>query len=102
VIALKFDGLEDLLDEYEGDMPGSVYYDLENLLEAAHAEYTGGDTNDAIQEIDDFIELVEDHSGSDIPEVWRAARDLDNVAGYLRAGANTLRFSLRLKRALGL
>jgi len=102
VIALKFDGLEDLLEEYEGDMPGSVYDDLEDLLEAAHAEYTSGDTNDAIQEIDDFIELVEDHSGTDIPEVWRAARDLDNVAGYLRAGANTLRFSLRLKRALGL
>ncbi len=102
VIALKFDGLEDLLDEYEGDMPGSVYDDLEDLLEAAHAEYTGGDTNDAIQEIDDFIELVEDHSGSDIPEVWRSARDLSNVAGYLRAGADTLRFSLRLKRALGL
>ena len=39
---------------------------------------------------------MEDHSGSDIPEVWRAARDLDNVAGYLRAGADTLRFSLNL------
>lgn len=102
VIALKFDGLEDLLDEYEGDMPGSVYDDLEDLLEAAHASYTSGDTTDAIHEIDDFIELVEEHSGSDIPEVWRAARDLDNVAGYLRAGAMTLRFSLRLKKALGL
>jgi hypothetical protein len=102
VIALKLDKLEDLLEEYEGDMPGSVYDDLEEILEDAHAAYTGGSTNQAIQEIDDFLELVEDRSGTDIPDVWRAARDLDNVAGYLRASAMTLRFSLRLKRALGL
>lgn len=102
VIALKFDAVEDLLEEYEGDMPGSVYDDLEEILEDAHTAYTGGSTNQAIQEIDDFIELVEEHSGSDIPDVWRAARDLDNAAGYLRASAMTLRFSLRLKRALGL
>lgn len=102
VIGLKFGALEDLLEEYEGDMPGSVYDDLEDILEDAHASYTAGSTNQAIQEIDDFIELVEEHSGTDIPDVWRAARDLDNAAGYLRASALTLRFSLRLKRALGL
>lgn len=102
VIALKFDRVEDLLEEYEGDMPGSVYDDLEEILEDAHAAYTAGSTNQAIQEIDDFLELVEDHSGTDIPDVWRAARDLDNVAGYLRGAAMTLRFSLELKRALGL
>jgi hypothetical protein len=102
VIALKFDKLEDLLEEYEGDMPGSVYDDLEEILADAETAYAGGSTNQAIQEIDDFLELVEDRSGTDIPDVWRAARDLDNVAGYLRAGAETLRFSLRLKRALGL
>lgn len=102
VIALKFDKVEELLEEYEGDMPGSVYDDLEEILEDAHTAYTGGSTNQAIQEIDDFLELVEDHSGTDIPDVWRAARDLDNVAGYLRGAAMTLRFSLELKRALGL
>jgi hypothetical protein len=102
VIALKFDKLEELLEDYEGGMPGSVYDGLEEILEAAHADYTAGSLNGAIQEIDGFIELVEEHSGSDIPDVWRAARDLNNVAGYLRAGADTLRFSLRLKRALGL
>ena len=102
VIALKFDKVEELLEEYEGDMPGSVYDDLEEILEDAHAAYTAGSTNQAIQEVDDFLELVEDHGGTDIPDVWRAARDLDNVAGYLRGAAMTLRFSLELKRALGL
>lgn len=96
VIALKFDRLEQLLDNYEGLMPGSVYDDLEELLDAAHAEYVGGDTAGAIAEIDDFLDLVEQHSGTDLPDVWRSARDLKNVAGYLRASAMTLRFSLAL------
>lgn len=102
VIGLKFDKLGELLEEYEGDMPGSVYDDLEEILADAETAYAAGSTNQAIQEIDGFIELVEEHSGTDIPDVWRAARDLDNAAGYLRASAMTLRFSLRLKRALGL
>lgn len=102
VIALKLDRLEALLEEHQGEMPGSVHDALENLLDAARAEYTAGATNAAIMEVDEFIELVVEHSATDIPNVWRSARDLENVAGHLRAHAMTLRFSLRLKRALGL
>jgi len=97
VIADKFGRLEDLLDDYESSMPGSVYDDLEDLVEDAHTAYTGGSTAAAIAEIDDFLDLVEAHSGTDIPDVWRAARDVDNVAGYLRGAATTLRFSLVVK-----
>jgi hypothetical protein len=97
VIADKFDRLEDLLDGYESSMPGSVYDDLEELLEDAHAAYTGGSTAAAIAKIDELLDLVEEHSGTDIPEIWRAARDVDNVAGYLRGAATTLRFSLVVK-----
>jgi hypothetical protein len=102
VIAAKFDRLEALLEGYEGSISSSLYDDLEELLEAARAEYGQGETQDAIHEIDDFIELIEDHSGgTGIPDVWRSARDLNNVAGYLRAGAMTLDFSLALKHSLG-
>ena len=97
VIDAKFARLEGLLDAYEGEMPGSVYDDLEELLEDAHADYTGGATAAAIAKIDEFLELVEEHSGTDLPDVWRAARDVHNVAGYLRGAATTLRFSLVLK-----
>jgi hypothetical protein len=96
VIEGKFDHLEQALDQYEDSMPGSVYYDLEERLEAARAAYAGGATQDAIEEVDDFLDIVELHSGTDVPDVWRAARDVENVAGYLRAGATTLRFSLAL------
>jgi len=102
VIAAKLDRLEDLLDGYEGSMSAALYDDLSALLAAALSEYTQGDMSGAIHEIDDFIELVEDNSGTALPNVWRAARDLENVAGYLRAHAETLRFSLVLKRAGGI
>jgi hypothetical protein len=100
VIAAKFDRLEELLVQYEGSMPGPVYADLEDRLEAAHAGFTGGYAQAAIAEIDGFLAVVEQHGGTDIPDVWRSARDLQNVAGYLRGAALTLRFSLGLKSTL--
>jgi hypothetical protein len=102
IIERKFDRLEAMLESYEGAMPGSVYYDLEHRLAAARTDYNVGATASAIQKIDGFLAVVEQHSGTAIPNVWRSARDLVNVAGYLREGAATLRFSLELKRARGL
>ncbi|HYN21014.1 MAG TPA: DUF6689 family protein [Thermoanaerobaculia bacterium] len=102
VIGTKFNRLEQLLDQYEDDMPGSVYDDLEESLEDARAAFDGGSTSGAIEEINEFLDLVEQHSGTEIPDVWRAARDVTNVAGYLRGAATTLRFSLKLKSGSGL
>jgi len=100
VITYKLDRLEDVLDEYTASIPGSLYDDLEDRLAAAKAAYVSGATADAIEEVDGFLTVVEQHSGTEIPDVWRSARDRNNVAGYLRAGAMTLRFSLELKRGL--
>lgn len=99
-IHAKFNRLEELLEQYEGSMPGSVYDDLEDRLDDARADYAGGTSQAAIAEIDGFIAVVEQHSGTGIPDVWRAARDVQNVAGYLRGAALTLRFSLGLKGGL--
>lgn len=102
VITTKFDRLEEELDEYAAAMPAALYEDLSARLAAARADYAGGATLQAIQKIDGFITVVQQHSGTEIPNVWRAARDVENVAGYLRAGAMTLRFSLSRKSELGL
>jgi hypothetical protein len=102
VIERKFDRLEAMLEGYHGAMPGSVYYDLLARLAAARADFDAGATAAAIQKIDGFLAVVEQHSGTAIPNVWRSARDVVNVAGYLREGAATLRFSLELKRTGGL
>jgi hypothetical protein len=101
VITGKLDRLEDMLEDYEGSMPGSVYDDLEALLADIRADHAGGATAAAIEGVDDFLAIVEQHAGTSIPNVWRSARDVENVAGYLRAGAMTLRFSLALKQGSG-
>jgi hypothetical protein len=101
VIDNKLDRLEDLLEDYEGAIPGTVYADLEARLEDIRDDFEGGATGAAIQGVDDFLDVVEQNAGTSIPNVWRSARDVQNVAGYLRAGAMTLRFSLALKQGSG-
>ncbi len=101
VIQTKLDALDGVLEGYEGSMPGSVYDDLEDRLAAVRAHVALGAIEDAIEEVDGFLAVVEQHSGTDIPDVWRAAGDRHNVAGYLESGALTLRFSLVLKDQLG-
>jgi hypothetical protein len=63
---------------------------------AARAAWTAGNVAQAVQHVEHFADTVRAHSGSAIPDVWRATGDLENVAGLLRSAANTLRFSLNL------
>lgn len=97
IIEAKFDRLWDLLDEYDTQIDSDVLDDLEDLLEDAEEAYDEDELANAIGHLEDFVDEVVDNSGSDIPETWRAARDLDNVAGLLRAAAATLDFSLDWK-----
>jgi len=102
VLRNKLDRLDDELDEYAGSMPAAVHNALAARLAAARLDVTLGNKAAAIQEIDGFLAIVQQHAGVDIPDVWRAARDVDNVAGYLREDALTLRFSLGLSGFLWL
>ncbi|PYQ65610.1 MAG: hypothetical protein DMF53_05135 [Acidobacteria bacterium] len=102
VIQAKLGALDEELNEYAGSLPGPLYNDLSARLAAVRDDIALAATAAAVQEIDGFLAVVQQHSGTDIPDVWRAARDVENVAGYLRAGAMTLRFSLGLKSGLGL
>jgi hypothetical protein len=97
VINAKFDRLEALLDEHEELIATEVHQDLVNRLAAARAAYASGALVTAVQGVEGFAETVKAHSGADIPDVWRSAGDLTNVAGTLRAAAATLRFSLVLE-----
>ena len=98
VIGVKIDRLRDALEDHESDITSStVYSTLEGYLDDVETEYDADDYTDAIDALDDFLDTVETNSGTSIPETWRAARDLDNVAGKLRSIAETLRFSLVLK-----
>lgn len=97
VIQTKFDRVNDLLNTYQGDLPSTLYATLDGLLVDAENAFDNGDIAQAIDHVEQFSEVVLDGAGSgEVPNVWRSARDIDNVAGQLRAGASTLRFSLTL------
>lgn len=100
VIKGKFNQLKGILESNEGRIAPAVYDDLADLLDDARDEYDDGHIAASVEKVEDFIAEVEQHSGADIPDVWRSARDLVNVAGYLRSAAGTLRFSLNLKRGV--
>lgn len=67
---------------------------IEPELAAVRAAFDLGNKANAIAALDRFTAAVQLHAGTGIPNRWRAARDLDNVAGSLLGEAATLRFSL--------
>jgi hypothetical protein len=102
VINQKFNRLEAILSDNAAAVPGPILQDLTSRLQTARAHNTTGQTLAAIQDVEGFLAVVQQHSGAEIPDVWRSAGDLVNVAGLLRAGGGTLRFSLNLKASGGL
>lgn len=97
VIQTKFDRVSSLLSTHQGDIPSSVHGNLNSLLTSAEGAYDSANFVQSIDYVEQFnaaVAAAED-SGM-IPNVWRSSRDLDNVAGLLRAAGSTLRFSLTL------
>lgn len=64
------------------------------LLDGAEADVDAGTPGAAIEKIDAFRARAQARSGQFLLNEWRATRDVDNQAGELVAGANTLRFSV--------
>lgn len=95
VIDGKYSRLSQLLQRHAGQMSPAIYNELQGLLNASASAYQqGAMIATAIDYIESFDDRVKAYSGNGIPDVWRSARDLTNVAGELRASAGTLRFSL--------
>jgi len=98
VIVGKFDDLQATLDNYATSMPPTVLAELQEDLSEARTLYQSGEIRRAIVKMRVFSRDVKRHSGEEIPDVWRAGcAPLVNVAGLLRSGADTLRFSLDRK-----
>lgn len=94
VVDDKFSVLSALLYNYSSQIDSTVFATLQTQLGAAESAWDNGDAVEAIANVEAFSTTVSNASGNDIPDVWRSARDIDNVAGELRATAKTLRFSL--------
>jgi len=97
VILSKFDELQSALSSNASSMPSAVASDLQGRLSNARNLYTAGSLPAAINAIAGFSDQVKLQSGANIPDVWRANGTLVNVAGLLRAKADTLKFSLTAK-----
>ena len=94
IIAQKFDALQATLTEYASSIPSTVLTPLQDQLNLAESLYSAGLVPGAIAVVTGFGYVVKAHSGSEIPDVWRANVDGANIAGLLRSRADTLRFSL--------
>jgi hypothetical protein len=101
VITQKLNRVDQLLEDHEASIAPSVFADLTALAAQIRSKRAAGQTQAAIAKTEEFVALVQAHSGTDIPAVWRSSRDLANVAGLLRAAGETLRFSLILKTQQG-
>lgn len=97
VIEAKYDALYAALTTHTAAMPAAIAATLEAQLD--DSELNGYELDDfeyAVDRLDDFLETIDENRGAAaIPDVWRASRDLDNVAGELAALARTLSYSLR-------
>jgi hypothetical protein len=74
---------------------------LDTLLDQADAAVDVANYPGAIAAIDVFRARVQARAGQHIPNEWRATGGVDNQAGQLIAGANTLRFSIAYLRDFG-
>jgi hypothetical protein len=82
-------------------LPASEATPLRNYLNTAQSAIAVGQYEDAVVAMDMFSARVAQRAGTYIPDTWRSARDLQNSAGELLAGANTLLFSLNFRRDYG-
>ena len=96
VISSKFEAVQTLLNAHAPSIPGAVLIGLQARLDQARTSYQAGATVAAIGEVTAFSDEVRANSGA-IPDVWRAHDSRVNVAGVLRAAADTLKFSLTRK-----
>lgn len=101
VIAEKLDGLQSKLTQYSASIPAALEASLQAQLDTARSAYVANDPRGAADAIGGFTATVQQHSGAEILDVWRAARDVANVAGELRSAAATLSYSLLLKANSG-
>jgi hypothetical protein len=97
VIGEQLDRTQALLDDNSAAIASAVLAELDSTLATAQSQISAGAFGDAADTMDGFADLVQEHAGADIPNLWRANNSTVNVAGALRAAAATLELSLRIR-----
>jgi len=97
VIQGKFAALDAVIAEHASVMPPAIADSLEAQAAAIRSLYDTGALRQALVQLRAFSRYVSQHSGEEIPNVWRANCGSVNAAGRLRGAADTLRFSIDRK-----
>jgi hypothetical protein len=96
----KFARLNTLLSAHSGAIDPAIAAELNLLIAAAYAHWQAGDPGAAIEQVRLLDAAVESAAEAGLlPAVWQSSRNIDNVAGMVRADAQTLRFTLGLALA---
>jgi hypothetical protein len=82
-------------------LPSGEQAAFDARLDGIEAALARNDYAGAIAGIDAIAARATDRAGTHIPDVWRATRDVENLAGELIAGAATLKFSVAYLRDYG-
>jgi hypothetical protein len=90
VIAQKYD----YLHAQGATLPAGERAPLDALLDASEDALAAGDFATAIAKLDAYKARVSSRAGTYIPDTWKATRDVNNIAGAMLAGADTLGFSI--------
>lgn len=101
VTTQKLDVLEDQLEGFASQIASSSLRDQLAAKLAQARALAAGTSNKrlrrAIGLVDDFVTLVSDNSGVDVPDIHREGDSAENVAGTLIGGAQSLRLTLTLR-----
>ncbi|WP_099019822.1 DUF6689 family protein [Marinicella litoralis] len=92
----KLNQLQSELAGWQNVIEPAVFLQLNNKSMDIAADINQANYAAADIKITEFSYLVSQYAGTGIPNVWRASKDIDNVAGELIAHAKTLKFSVRL------
>ncbi len=95
IIRHKVQRLSDAIYDNQDLLPAPLSLTLDTLLRSLQTALLLLNNQAALLATDELIALLENTSGSVIPDVWRADGAITNVRGELLARLYTLRYSLR-------
>ncbi|AXR07820.1 DUF6689 family protein [Salinimonas sediminis] len=95
IISHKVQRLSETIYDNQELLPAPLALTLDTLLRTLQTALLLLNNQAALLATDELISLLENTSGSVIPDVWRADGAITNVRGELLARLYTLRYSLR-------
>ena len=92
----KAQKLDALLNSFAGQIAPELLVSLQNSVSDILNLVQSGSYKLALTQTKQLQQLISAASSEQMPDVWRSARDIDNVSGMLSAATATLAYTLRL------